>query len=174
MLLSTLFRRACVAALVVCQLAAPLGPQAVDKHIGVHVFKTTGAAWLHAPKTSSSFCMTLQHVFDKKRFEEMLVAREKGDWSVAPTTYHGCISLKDSFHVPHQWHEPWSSTFHKWVGFFREPRARLISAFFDYYHHEGLPPEQFHAAMHGTGRMNVTSRFEKYLTKFDMRGCQVQ
>lgn len=137
------------------------------------VYKTRGIAWMHAPKTGSAFCMTMQHVFDRRRYEALLAAKARGDVSIVSVTSRGCISLKHPFPVPHQWHEPWTAFIPKWVGFIREPKSRLLSAFFDFGHHEGLPRGDFNLAMEAAKRGNITARFAQYVHVFDMRGCQV-
>ena len=131
-----------------------------------------GLAWLHIPKAGSTFCMTIQHVANKTLFESLVARKDAGDKRVQLTTYRGCISL-GRFAVPHMWHEPWKPGRSKWVGFFREPKSRLISAFFDFAHHEGIDSRVFVPAMRAVAKKNVTTRFAAYLTNFDMRGCQV-
>jgi hypothetical protein len=124
-------------------------------------------SWLHAPKTASSFCMTIQHVFDKDEFETREALNDSA------TTHQGCISL-GNYYVMRQWHQPWTDAKDNlyYVGNFRDPRSRIISAFFDSMHHEGVPEKKFQGS-NISKAVNITQRFKLYINAFDMRGCQV-
>jgi hypothetical protein len=127
-------------------------------------------AWLHTPKTASSFCMTIQHIYDEKKFK--LLLRKETEDLTAVKWFQGCISL-GPYRVTHQWHEPYSHLRKsKYVGMFRESKDRLISAYLDFQHHEGIDDDVFKSAMH-TKNTSIMNGFKSFLTAFDMRGCQV-
>ena len=131
-------------------------------------------AWLHAPKTGSTFCMTIQHVYDKENFEKYIQNRTAEGKNIQVNTFQGCISVSTKYSVSHQWHIPFDNDHtKKWVGFVREPKSRLISAFFDHKHHEGIHDGDFKAAMAPYQKSNEIEQFAAYVNSFDMRGCQV-
>jgi hypothetical protein len=124
--------------------------------------------------------MSLHHVYNKDEFEKMdkLYAQKSKD--VAICTFQGCIAYcwtdltKPKFQVTAQWHKPYQTKYSKWVGFFRESKSRLISAYFDHQHTEGLVfDKQKHFKNPETAGVNNTDYFKKYIGMHDMRGCQV-
>jgi hypothetical protein len=61
------------------------------------------------------------------------------------------------------------------VGLFREPNSRIISAFLDSKHHEGMPEDIFKKGMENSiHSKNISLMFSDYLSMRGMRGCQMK
>ena len=109
--------------------------------------------WLHCPKTSSTFCLTLQHICTKKssidewaRLADMALLLEnnanKSSSNNASSTLvsstNGCISLKDlPLHFKNRGHDALALSLDERnvVFVMRDPVARLVSSFLDSQHH---------------------------------------
>ena len=122
--------------------------------------------WLHPPKTGSTFCLTLQHVCCKEIFEEVtahftedhlleneiLKPHEK---HFQTEMIYGCAAINNkklkfstaSCPLKSTHHRPLPQVFdfstQKALTILREPKSRLISAFLDSYHHEGMTETEF-------------------------------
>jgi hypothetical protein len=124
--------------------------------------------WLHIPKTSSAFCLSLQHVCCLEQFEASVspfnttrhvVENEIlniGEKYFTIETNHGCAYLKSginrrvhllSCRVRTFGHKPYSPTFSfmqkQALVVLRHPKSRVFSAFNDDYHHEGMNYQEF-------------------------------
>ena len=99
--------------------------------------------WLHPPKTSSTFCLTLQHACNETQFfldVSLFSGRFRtafGCWVMEP---HGTM-------LGSRYHHPLSipkdlDELHRFVTMLRHPDDRLISAFLDGMHMEGVPVEE--------------------------------
>jgi hypothetical protein len=138
--------------------------------------------WVHAPKTASTFCLTLQHLCLQEQFNNITALYDKnGTKSVVIGTRVGCVYVTvKNYPVKTCWfqaHAPIhkkTTNFSDYVGIFREPNSRLISAFFDSKHHEGMSQSAFNAGMNHTKHTNMSETFRHYIRMRGMHGCQVK
>ena len=95
--------------------------------------------WLHPPKTSSTFCLSLQHVCNETRFVE------HAQVSTHTILQFGCVVMKpegshdgNRHHDPINTHDMEKGLIKNFVTVLREPTSRIISSFCDNMHLEGL------------------------------------
>lgn len=123
--------------------------------------------WMHVPKTSSTFCLTLQHICCTEEYEsivegltydsilenQILQPNEKHfqidlrygcafvAHRVRGSSLTKCRSLRGNYHRPIP--KTFDTQHFAAITFLREPKSRLISAFLDASHHEGMDSKDF-------------------------------
>ena len=160
--------------------------------------------WVHPPKTSSSFCLTIQHVCCKAEFEAMadLVLKEvlatpskvlsaskhvflgwgclrlelaKGNSSlVARSTCFSPMSHGHRPMLPESAGKPTPLDLSRVAMMLRDPRQRILSAFFDGMHAEGMSDSKQNAAPWRNASLPITSKILAYSQHPDIIGCQVK
>ena len=98
--------------------------------------------WVHAPKTGSSFCLTVAHEQCRHKWQKQIETTDPHELDLHLNK--GCAKIGDfkcDVHVT--WHAPlWDAallTQYLVVAVVRQPLARIVSSFFDHKHHEGYP-----------------------------------
>jgi hypothetical protein len=124
--------------------------------------------WLHVPKTSSAFCLSLHHVCCHEQFETAVasfntsrhIAENEilsiGEKYFTIETKHGCAELKSginpkthllSCHIRTFGHKPYSPAFpfrqKQALVVLRHPKSRVFSALIDGVHREGMKYEDY-------------------------------
>lgn len=139
--------------------------------------------WVHFPKTGSTFCLTLQHICQSYKFETFLSSYENIS-SIPISLTKGCVYFNPAstriatcyFHQ-HRPIPPSTKSYTNYVGLFREPNSRVVSAFLDHQHHEGMSVEiidRHKKKYSNLTKVNVSEAFEAYLALPGMKGCQVK
>jgi len=145
--------------------------------------------WIHPPKTSSTMCMTIQHTCCAVEFERM-ADRALAEVQRGPTnrlrdsklvdTGWGCTSLllnSTSCKAPGgHGHSPLLPTQNESmvVLMLREPRSRVVSAYLDGLHAEGLPEAENRAAVWRNSSLSTAERVRAYANHPAMKGCQTK
>lgn len=153
--------------------------------------------WLHVPKTGSSFCLSLQHVCCPVKFErigegitiEDLARAQRLSEKNRPYYYqsHFCYKFvrQDGHAIQHvacQFAGPvehvpmgWQPGEHRMV-MVREPRSRIVSAYLDAMHHEGMDlnfwrqSEQEVKHIRGASHEQILKKAQFYADLPGMRG----
>ena len=144
--------------------------------------------WLHAPKTSSTLCMTIQHACCGAQFEtladEALEDVKNGPYkrlkdSPLVNTGWGCTRLvlngTCSSPMGHG-HDPLPTYVDgaRVAVFFREPRSRVLSAFLDGKHTEGISAEEFNLAQWRNNSLSVGDQMKAFAAHPSLKGCQTK
>lgn len=114
--------------------------------------------WLHVPKTASTFCLSIQKACDENRFIEAsrdipLTGKDYDTKTLrlrsAPVRLRkACLYIVAvpypagpvNIHKPLNWTEFPSAT--DVISLFRNPKSRLVSAYLDHYHLEGMSADR--------------------------------
>lgn len=156
--------------------------------------------WMHVPKTGSSFCMTLQHMCCREEFERLTDGitndmlkdndlRSPAERSFGIDFAYGCAIFRKGKHRTCQMggpHTPLAvdvdASEVSLLAMFRDPKKRIISAFLDSMHHEGMPPEDFTALSEqiaalgddNNGFDRLIARAQLFASNQNNIGCQVK
>lgn len=102
-------------------------------------------SWFHAPKTGSTFCLSLQHACYEKQFTAQVEGMQE------TILRNGCVEIKPNGTMWGSYgHQPITGDYGNHVGLFRNPVYRLISGFDDSLHSEGMSDEE---------KLEIKSRF---------------
>lgn len=151
--------------------------------------------WLHIPKTASTFCLSLQKAEDETKFLAAVGNSTVAELTLNFTRTHtnqfagclkGCIYIRVMGYpqAAHFWHEPLreNESENGLVGFFRNPKDRLISAFLDFYNHDGMNASRFsviaktlrHKRPEMIDPIKAIENFNSYRNYLDNSGCQAK
>ena len=164
--------------------------------------------WVHPPKTSSTFCLTIQHVCCKVEFEAIAdkvmkeveataskvlsastkhvflgwgclrLELEKGNSSLVPRS--SCFSPMSQGHRPllptpsHGAETPTPLDLSRVAMMLRDPKQRILSAFMDGKHAEGMPDSKQNAAPWRNASLSIFAKILAYSQHPDIIGCQVK
>jgi hypothetical protein len=76
-------------------------------------------SWFHAPKTASTFCLSLQHACAEKQFADQVAGMQE------TLLRGGCVVIKpNGTMIGSSGHAPITNTMGNYVGIFRDPVKR--------------------------------------------------